>query len=173
MPVVPRNDPTLLLPARSSWAHGLVGGLVKKGLQNWVPQSLRGPWVVQDLLERRIHTLCLLDLLHRAAVITGVGGCSGLSAQDELLQRRQVGKALPHLLTCFLLLSTGKARTSVECWVAISREPRCPTDDSPRPTETTLAEGRAGSKCVVDGREYSERLKSKGVGRRHPMGSVL
>src|SRR4030088_1088046 len=94
MPVVPRNDPTLLLPARSSWAHGLVGGLVKKGLQNWVPQSLRGPWVVQDLLERRIHTLCLLDLLHRAAVITGVGGCSDLSAQDELLQRCQVGKAL-------------------------------------------------------------------------------
>src|SRR5215471_21141414 len=90
----PKSDPTLRLFRVFAGVLFLVGCLVQQRLQGRVLQRRRGLRIVQDLLESVVHTLRLPDLLYRAAVIPCVAGCGDLSAQDEVLQCREVWKAL-------------------------------------------------------------------------------
>src|ERR671912_1111816 len=50
--------------------------------------------MIEYLLKRRIHTLSLADLLHRAAVVPCVGGGSLLRAQDERLYCGKIRQSL-------------------------------------------------------------------------------
>ena len=49
--------------------------------------------MVEDLLERLVHSLRLSDLLDGAAIVAGIRGRTHLRAQDELPHRRQVRQA--------------------------------------------------------------------------------
>ena len=46
-------------------------------------EDLGGLGMVEDLLERAVHTLRLADLLDRAAVVAGIRGRRLLGAEDE------------------------------------------------------------------------------------------
>src|SRR3954451_22676342 len=73
---------------------GLVGGLVEQRLERRVLQRLGGIRVIEHLLERRVDTLRLADLLDRPAVVARIGGPGLLRAENEGLHRGQVRKAV-------------------------------------------------------------------------------
>src|SRR3954467_11142964 len=71
-----------------------VRSLVEQRLEHRVLQRLGGLGVVQHLLEGRVDSLGLPNLLHGAAVVPRVGGSRLLRVLDERLHRRQVGETL-------------------------------------------------------------------------------
>src|SRR5215203_1328503 len=72
----------------------LVAGLVEQRLHRRMLKELRRPWMVEDLLEGRVHALGLPDLLYRAAIVAGVGRRRLLGAQDERLDGGQIRQPL-------------------------------------------------------------------------------
>ena len=70
---------------------GLVRGLIEQRLQRRLLER-RGGGIIQHLLECRVHSLGLANLLHRATVVPRVGGRCNLRAQNEGLDRLDVRK---------------------------------------------------------------------------------